>query len=81
MLVYFFIFTEIPDFLSKEECDLIIKAAMNKKLFASPLFADDSFKELESKIESNPDKTRTSQQTWLDIKSFDKEFYVSLQHR
>lgn len=71
---------EIPDFLSAEECDLIIKSAKKNGLDLSNLFGDDIHKEFAGETPL-ANISRVSQQTWLTEDNLDKQFFRRLQER
>lgn len=71
---------EIPDFLSAEECDLIIKSAKKNGLDLSNLFGDDIHKEFAGETPL-ANISRVSQQTWLTEENLDKQFFRRLQER
>lgn len=70
----------IPNFLTPEECDLIVKSARAKGLGISKLFGAE-LENAEAQELNGSDISRISEQTWLFKQDVNETFYQSLQKR
>lgn len=71
---------EIPNFLSEEECDLIIESAKKSGLNISNLFGEDVYEQFQENVPL-ANISRVSHQTWLDASNLDNVFFDRLQRR
>lgn len=71
---------EIPDFLTDEECTLLINSALNTGLNVSNLFGSEINDEYEEDLDLS-EISRVSEQTWLFEKDVGTDFWNDLQQR